>query len=356
MAEDAEDRTEAASPRRLQRAREEGDVPISRELGLFMGLAAGLGVMALQLSWDRAGPLHWFAASLNRMRDAGSLGPSAIANPLAAAQADLLRAVLPIAAAVALCGAGTVLLQSGFALRQSVLVPDLSRISPLRGLSRIFSINTLVQFLKSLAKLAILGWLLRAALIRLMPILPGLAHVQAEALLDRLLAEAARLTAALCGAELVLVLADLFWVQRQYANRLRMTRQEQRDEAKETDGNPQVKAKRRQIRLLRARRRMMQAVRRATVVVTNPEHYAVALAYERGSRAAPMLVAKGVDEVAARIREEAYNHRVPIVANPPLARALFRLELDTEIPQEHFKAVAEIVAYVWRLQARRPVL
>jgi flagellar biosynthetic protein FlhB len=136
------------------------------------------------------------------------------------------------------------------------------------------------------------------------------------------------------------------------ARKLRMSRQEQKDEHKESDGNPQVKARLRQLARSRARKRMMTAVPKAAVVITNPTHFAVALAYERGTKGAPRLVAKGADEVAERIREIAREHRVPVVANPPLARALFRIEIDTEIPSEHFKAVAEIIAYVWRMRAK----
>ena len=131
-----------------------------------------------------------------------------------------------------------------------------------------------------------------------------------------------------------------------------MSRQEIRDEQKETEGDPKIKQRIRQIRLQRARRRMLAAVPKATVVITNPTHYAVALAYDRAKNAAPRVVAKGVDSLAARIREVAEAHRVPLVANPPLARALHRVEVDTEIPAEHFQAVAEIIAYVWRLRGQ----
>jgi flagellar biosynthetic protein FlhB len=156
----------------------------------------------------------------------------------------------------------------------------------------------------------------------------------------------------LLGAQAVIAAADVLWERMSLARKLRMTRQEQKDEHKESDGNPHVKAKLRQLARAMAKRRMMKSVPKAAVVLTNPTHYAVALNYERGSAGAPKVVAKGADEVAERIRELAREHRVPIIANPPLARALFRVEIDTEIPAEHFKAVAEIIAYVWRLRGR----
>jgi flagellar biosynthesis protein FlhB len=143
---------------------------------------------------------------------------------------------------------------------------------------------------------------------------------------------------------------DLFWVRRRHTREMRMSKQEVREEQKDLEGNPLIKARIRRIRYLRARRRMMMAVPKATVVVTNPTHYAVALSYDRAKNAAPRVVAKGVDTVAARIREIARQNNVPIVANPPLAQALYQQPLDTDIPMEHYKAVAEIIAYVWRLR------
>jgi flagellar biosynthetic protein FlhB len=134
---------------------------------------------------------------------------------------------------------------------------------------------------------------------------------------------------------------------------MRMSRQDIRDEQKESDGDPKVKMRFRLLRMRRARKRMLAAVPKATVVIVNPTHYAVALVYDRAKTAAPRVVAKGVDSMAARIREVAESNRVPLVVNPPLAHALYRVELDTDIPAEHYKAVAEIIAYVWRLSRGR---
>ena len=157
--------------------------------------------------------------------------------------------------------------------------------------------------------------------------------------------------AGLC-VQTVVAAADIGWVRFHYGRRMRMSRQDVRDEHRETEGNPQIKARSRRVRVLRARRRMMSAVPKATVVVTNPTHFAVALSYDRGRSVAPRVVAKGVDSLALKIREVAAANNVPVVANPPLAQALWQLDLDTDIPAEHYKAVAEIIAYVWRL--RRP--
>jgi flagellar biosynthetic protein FlhB len=145
---------------------------------------------------------------------------------------------------------------------------------------------------------------------------------------------------------------DYLVVRFRHLRRLRMTRQELREEVKESEGDPQIKGRIRNLRMARARRRMMAAIPKAAVIITNPTHYAVALAYDETSQAAPRVVAKGTEAVAARIRAVAEEAGVPLVSNPPLARALFKLELETEIPAEHYQAVAEIIAYVWRLRGR----
>ena len=160
---------------------------------------------------------------------------------------------------------------------------------------------------------------------------------------------------AVLAAQAGIAVVDVFWVFLRHSRELRMSRHDIQEEQKETEGDPRVKARIRQIRTLRARRRMLAAVPKATVVITNPTHYAVALSYDRAKHAAPRVVAKGVDSLAARIREVAAANRVPLVANPPLARALYRVEVDTDIPAEHYQAVAEIIAYVWRL-GRAPVM
>jgi flagellar biosynthetic protein FlhB len=335
MAEDAEDRTETASARHLQKAREDGNIPVSRELPLLAGLAGGSAALATHLAASGATPLDWFAAMLRRTTLDGDA-------PLPAAMTTLLRGLLPSAlgATAAILAVGA--LQTGFLLRIGALQPDFSRVSPLKGIKRLLSVETLIQAGKDTVKLGALS----------LPAVGDAARWPANVLRVHLAAETARLLLALCGAQTAIALADFAWVRVQHARRLRMSKQEVRDEHKESEGNPHMKQRIRQLARARAKRRMMASVRRAAVVVTNPEHYAVALAYERGSKAAPKVVAKGADELATRIREEARLHHIPMVANPPLARALYRIELDAEIPVEHFKAVAEVVAYVWRLRGR----
>jgi flagellar biosynthetic protein FlhB len=334
----SEDKTEAASPRRLQKAREEGNVAVSREFNLVAGLAGGLGMLSVQLGNAGHTPLLWFAHALR------------VQSPdIPAVTVALLHAVLPCAIASAGAAGAATLLQTGLLLNPAALLPDLGRVSPARGIKRLFSLEALMQAAKSIAKIAVLAAAFWSVIHALLPVLPLMADRQAGAMLPLMQVQIRALVMPLVGAQLLIAGADLAFVRWQHAKKLRMSHQDQRDEHKDAEGNPQMKQRLRQVARMRGRRRMMAAVANATVVVTNPTHYAVALLYERGSRAAPKVVGKGADEVAARIRELAETKRIPIVANPPLARALYRVELDTEIPAEHFRAVAEIVAYIWRL-------
>ena len=349
MAGESEDKTEAASARTLERARAEGRVPLSREVPALAGL--GAVTLALSVSGPHAGAL--LLARLTPML-AGADGFHADAAPAALRAAAIAVTLVagPLIGAAVLGSVSSTLLQTGFLLRPQALMPDLARLDPRRGLKRIGGKDSLVEAGKSLVKLGLLGTIGWHVLAGALADLPGAALWTTAALADRLIRAVVHLLMLLLAGQTAIAGLDIAWVRHRHAQSLRMSRQEQRDEHKDTDGDPRVKARLRQLRRARARRRMMAAIPTATVIVTNPTHYAVALAYDRGGKGAPRVVAKGVDEVAARIREAAAEHRVPLVANPPLARALYTVELDAEIPADHFKAVAEIIAYVWRLGSR----
>ena len=337
------EKTEAPSERRLEKAREEGQAAISREASMLASLAAGLAVLAWELNPQSVA--RWMGSALEQTRYQG-------AGTFAWAARALLEAMLPPALAGLGGYAAATLLQSGFLFHPTATQPDLSRISPLAGLKRLLGPQTLVQLLKSLVKLGVFGFCLYVAIGRALPLLPAGPGLPPETLLHQVLAQGRGLVLLLLGAQGLVAAADYGWERFRYTGRLRMSLQEVKDEHKDSDGNPQVKGRMRQLARQRARKRMMAAVPKAAVIITNPTHYAVALAYERGSKGAPRLVAKGADEVAARIRDLAREHRVPIVANPLLARALFRVDIDTEIPAEHFRAVAEVIAFVWRMRGK----
>ena len=346
MAEDGSgDRTLPATEARKQRARDEGQAPLSRELVTLCSLAAATGVFAM------AGP--GLVGSLGRrLTQALMLLDAPPGAALEAAAASLLVTIGPLLAVVVCAGAGSVLVQTGGLLKTDALLPDLSRLSPKRGLARIFGLDGAVDTLKSLAKVGVLGWAAWRAVTDAVPRFTRASQGGAEAAMQSVSADIMHVLLLTLACQTAIALADTGWVRFQFARRLRMSGHDIKQEHKEAEGDPHYKGKLRQIRMSRARRRMLAAVPKATVVITNPTHYAVALSYDRGAQAAPRVVAKGMDEVAARIREMAARHGVPLVANPPLARALHKIELDRDVPAEHFKAVAEIIAYVWRLKAR----
>jgi len=348
MADEAshDDRTEAATPRRLQKAREEGQAPVSRELVTFAGLAAVAGAMVLAgpgVVRDLARRLSLF---LERAHDLPLDAPVAWLAGLA-----WLRSAAPFVLAAMFAGVVAVLLQTRFLLSGKGLQPKASRISPMAGLKRMLGAESLIEAAKSLVKVAVIGFVLWRVLLADLPDLMLAPFGDPQALLARAAGPVLHVLLVVLAAQAAIAALDCLWVTFRHTRSLRMSRHDVLEEQKETEGDPRVKARLRQIRTIRARRRMLAALPRATVVITNPTHYAVALSYDRTKHAAPRVVAKGVDSLAARIREAAEAHRVPLVANPPLARALYRVEVDAEIPAEHFQAVAEIIAYVW---SRRP--
>lgn len=339
---EAEDRTEDPTSRRLDRARQQGQVPLSREATGFATLSAA--TLAGFLALPSAGAA-WLQA-LRNLLEAPEPGSEAVLALLRGAALG----VMPVLGAVVMAAILASLAQTGPLLRGEALLPDLARLNPLAGLKRLFGMEGWIELARTLLKLGVVGaalWLgldlpvLQAALSQPPAALPGLIGRGVLHMLVLALAAFAAIAA-----------LDVLVVRWRHLRQLRMSRHDLREEMREAEGDPLVKARLRRIRETRARQRMLAAVPNAAVVITNPTHFAVALSYQQGQAAAPRLVAKGVDAMAARIRAAADEHGVPIVANPPLARALYKINVDTEIPPEHWQAVAEIIAYVWRLQGR----
>ena len=347
MAEDdAGERSETATARRLQRARDAGQVPLSREAPTLAVLAAAALLLALEApraAHTLTGQLAELLSQIDRQNPTTALRIAGLA---------ILQAAAPFVLAAMVAGAAAVIAQTGGMVNYGALLPDLSRLSPSRGLARLLSVTALLDLGKSLAKLFAAGIAVWSVLAAALPMLPTALLWHPGALLDRAGREVLRVLLALLGTQAAIAGFDILRARWAHARNLRMTRQELRDEHKETEGDPHIKARIRRLRFQRARKRMLRAVPKAAVVITNPTHYAVALSYERGSAGAPRVVAKGVDAMAARIREIARAHHVPMVANPVLARALYPVELDAEIPRELFQTVAEIIAYIWGLRRR----
>jgi flagellar biosynthetic protein FlhB len=343
--EDRSSKTEQPTQRRLDEARRKGEVVKSPEVAAFAALAAAVGVVTLGGGWmarSMADQLVPFIAHPDQIRLSG-LGGIGVMRAAALAAAPVVVVLIATSAA----GAAGNLIQHGLLWSPSKLAPDFSKLDPMGGLKRLFGVDNFVSFLKSLAKVgafAAVTWMVlkpRAGTVEVMPSLAIEAILPLSAEIMRKLAVAVLVVMALIAG------ADWFWSRQRFMQRMRMTREEVKQDHKETEGDPHVKGKQKQIRLQRSRQRMMQNVPKATVVVMNPTHYAVALRYEQGKDAAPVCVAKGVDRVALKIREVAEAHKVHVVEDPPLARALYAaIDVDEAIPREHYQAVAQIIGFV----------
>jgi flagellar biosynthetic protein FlhB len=350
---DDSQKTEDPTGRRLQEAHDSGNVANSREVNnLFMILALTISVVAFggSISRDIVNMSLPFLEAPDKIpTDIGhltTLGWKLMGMILLAGAAPLALAL------IAAFGAGY--LQFGLILSGESLMPSLDKISPLEGLKRIFSLKSFSEFVKGLLKLAVVGsiafWILMPSIGDLHRLI-GMEMAQLLAVIRQL---ADRLLIAVLSSMIVITIADIMYQRYEHMKQLRMSRQELKDEQRESEGDPLVKGRLRQLRMERARKRMMAEVPKADVVVTNPTHYAVALRYEQVEMNAPKVVAKGIDAVALKIREVATEAGVPVVENPPLARGLYAsVEIDQEVPAEFYKAVAEVIGYIYKLKRRR---
>jgi len=353
MADDQDEgqKTEAPSQRRLQRAREEGRVAHSREINTWFVL----GTTALLLMFVAPHTAHVLTVTLASFADPqrylvdDGIMWHAVGDALWRV-AEITAVPLGILAMAALAGS---LVQTGFVFATERIGFDLSHISPLGGIKRLFSLRALVELLKSVAKVVLVGAVAVMMLHGELNRLALLTTLSPEDILGEIARLVLRLLFGIVAVLTVLAGADYVYQRVAHLRSLRMSKRELREEMKQSEGDPLIRARLRQIRMDRTRRRMMAAVPGASVVITNPTHYAVALKYELGAAGAPRMVAKGKDLVALKIREVAIENNVPVVENPPLARALHAgVEIDREIPPEHYRAVAEIIGYVFRLKGK----
>lgn len=352
MAEDSDlERTEPASSRRIEQAREKGQIARSRELSTFTVLmAAGSGLMLM------SSQLLNSLASL--MRDGLTLDRVAAFDPvqmlarLHQLSLGVLIEFLPFILLMVVAAVLAPLVLGGWLLSFQAVQPDFSRVDPLKGIGRLFSWQSLIELAKAVAKSALIGgiafwviWHYKEAVFSLAgePLNQGIAHLGSLLGVTFL---------AISGSMILIVAVDVPFQLWNHASKLKMTKEEVRQENKEMEGSPEVKAQVRRMQREMARRRMMAEVPKADVIVTNPTHYAVALRYQDKTHSAPVVVAKGSALLAARIRELGEEHHVPILEAPPLARALYRHgEVGDEIPAALYTAVAEVLAYVYQLRS-----
>lgn len=351
MADDRDDaeRNEEPTQRRLDDAQSHGDIVKSQEVSTFVLLAAGTLAIAMFGPSSAEAFARGFRAFLEQ--------PDRMALDPGGAMALMRHALMSLAAILGpplglLMGAGFAanVLQHRPVFSAERLKPDLSKLSLIGGFKRLFGFDGLANLVKGLLKMAIVGSAVWAVL---WPERARISEVLDQSALDMaggMVHLAMKIALAALSVLAVVAALDYLMQRFQFLKRNRMSRQEIKEELRQSEGDPAIKAKLRQIRQERSRRRMMAKVPQATVVITNPTHFAVALKYESGKMAAPVCVAKGVDALALRIREVAKEHNVPIVENPPLARALHAaVEIDEAVPPEHYKAVAQVIGYVMRL-------
>ena len=353
MADEEQDqKTEYPTQKRIQEAMKKGNVPFSREITNFLIviiMAFTVGVFAPYMMRNTVLLLGPFINAPETLAtDATGLGHIM--------EDVLIESMLIIALPVIFVMAAALIsryAQSGFFISFEVLEFKLSKLSPLAGIKRIFSARSMIEFIKSVFKLLIVG------IIGFLAVYPELAHIRQlpdssiMAIMLFLGKVSLNMLIGVAIAMFFIALFDFFYQRYDYHKKLRMTKQEVKDEHKQMEGDPKVKSRLRKLRMEKAMKRMMANVPKADVVITNPTHYAVALQYDKGTMQAPVVTAKGQDLIALKIREIAKENDVPVVENPPLARALYEsAELDREIPVTHYEAVAKIISYVYKLKGK----
>lgn len=351
--EDKSEKTEEPTERKLQKAREEGDVAKSQEISGWFTLAAGLAVVAFMAPGLTRALTEAMTVFLEQPHQLG-LDPGA-AMALAIRSLTELALILGLAyGLLMLAAASGNLVQHGLLWTPKKIAPKLDKLNPVEGLKRMFGPQGWVNFLKGIGKIILVGAAIALVLWPRRHDLASFPMVSPARMLGEVHEAAILLLIAALIAYAVIAALDFTFQRREFTERNKMSRKELRDEYKETEGDPLVRAKLRQIRQERAQKRMMSKVPDAAVVITNPTHYAIALEYEQGRTPAPICIAKGVDAVALRIRDKARELDIPIVEDPPLARALFATsELDEPIDPEHYAAVAKVIGYVLSLSDKR---
>lgn len=354
MAEnDAQERTEQATPKRLEEARKKGQIPRSRDLSTAAVTLVGGGAMYILGGQITGQAADMMRRTLTLTREEAT-DSSYLVSAFAQAAADGLWLSAPVLLAITLAAIIAPLALGGWSFSGEALMPKFSRLNPIEGVKRMFALRSLVELAKAMAKFGIVAVVAGIVLWHDAPTLMALGREP----LQQAIGHATQIT----GKALLLISAGLLIIAGfdvpyqlwQYAKQMRMSREEIREEYKESEGSPEIKGRIRSMQQQLARQRMMQEVPKADVIVTNPTHFAVALKYDEKRMRAPIVVAKGADEIAAKIREIGGEHAVPIFEAPPLARVLFRnVDIGEEIPATLYVAVAQILTYVFQLKVAK---
>lgn len=350
---DAQEKTEQATPKRLEEARRKGQIPRSRDLStaaVTLVGGAALYLLGGQISGQMADMMRRsLALSRDEATDASHMLPA-----LANAAADGLWLSAPVLGAITLAAIIAPLALGGWSFSGQAMMPQFSRLNPLEGIKRMFALRSLVELTKAMAKFGVVAIIASIVLWKDAPTLMALGREPLQQAIGHAAQISGKALLLISAGLLIIAGIDVPYQLWQYAKQMRMSREEIRQEYKESEGSPEVKGRIRQMQQQLARQRMMQDVPKADVVVTNPTHFAVALKYDEKRMRAPIVVAKGADVIAAKIREVAGEHAVPIFEAPPLARVLYRnVDIGDEIPGTLYVAVAQILTYVFQLRVAK---
>lgn len=351
---DESQKTEEPTPKKLEEARKKGQVALSREVNNWVMLFIGTILIAAFADSMFSALSQFMRVYIESAHDIPS-APGGIVVALGNGFVETMKILaLPLLVLMAAAFLAP-FVQIGPLFSAETLKPNFEKISPMKGFQRLFSLRSLMEFAKGILKIAIIGVV---GVIILYPYFGGLEHMVGLPLplfLEELQTIIVQLMIGVLVALVVVAVVDLLFQRNEHYKKMRMTKQEIKDEYKQTEGDPHVKARLRGLRAEKARQRMMQSVPEADVIITNPTHFSIALKYDPNEMEAPMCLAKGVDEVALRIREVAKEHDILIYEDVPLARSLYEVvEIDETIPVEQYKAVAEVISYVFKVKGRPP--
>ena len=351
--DDAQEKTESATPKRLEDARRKGQIPRSRDLSaaaVTMSAAAALYMMGDQIS----GKLFVFMQRSFSLTREQSLDATQMVPMLTTAALEGLKICAPLLAVIALAALLAPLALGGWAFSTEALMPQFNRLNPMSGFKRIFAMRSVIELIKTLAKFGVVGVVAVIVLWSDASTLLALGQEPLDQAIGHTIRLAGKALIAITSGLLVIAAIDVPYQLWSHAKELKMSRQEVREEHKESEGSPEVKGRIRQMQQQMAGQRMMQDVPKADVIVTNPTHFAVALRYDEKNMRAPIVVAKGVDLIAARIREIGAENLVPIFEAPPLARVLYHnVDIGGEIPSTLYSAVAQVLTYVFQLRVAK---
>lgn len=344
MADD--EKTEEPTSKKIEDAREKGNVPKSQEVSSLITLLLGFTILfsTLGYSYEKIRSMYRYYQSLIGTE----LTKNSVLDLFLVSSKETLLLILPLATSIAIAGVLAAVVQFGFIFTTHSITPDLKKLDPIKGLKNLLSLKKLIETIKTILKVVAVFTIAFFYLLSFTKELPYTVFYNIPNQLSWLLEKMLILTAVMLALFLVLSMIDLLIVRFQYFKDLRMSKQEIKDEYKQMEGDPQVKSRIKRVQMEMSRKRMMQEVPDADVIITNPTHYAVAIRYDRLKDRAPVVLAKGTDLLALKIKEIARNHKIQIVENPPLAREIYRVcDLNQIIPEKLYKAVAEVLAFVY---------